>query len=589
MTKNTIKQFIWGYQEHFRISVTSKFERLAEQIGITVMPDVFLVGIATKKKNELYVYVEPEEGHRYTQETFAPFRQEYEKARKSDPRAGMFQTHPVAQEIEDRRLHLRSICRSIIACIEAQDGGGGNVTFCSTPAKVGPFEVCVLIQVPQSQIDEYPSLVTAERRIGPYHVYSLTRSLIRAAAQVFLEECFDALWMPDVSYLECNVEDVAREAGRRMMSAPSTLGVIGDSLDSATLFAACNIISAARYEGASSLGDMLLSARKHTAVEAAIVFAHPIELHDHRGIRKLLELATDGRHLLSDGQTVYGVGTLNASYDPSSETVFRVRFTDHHKWELVHDSTTLMVVEYGNPHVPSLPFNVPKFKRDLPRFFPTIRDKDIERLCTIVLQACKQRHGTTVVIAADAQREAERLRGQATLIEPTCLTEDTVQMVTSIDGAILLDQQGVCYAIGVILDGMASPKGNPSRGGRYNSAVRYTEANPGTLSVVVSADATVDIVPDLRPQIPRRIVDDRLDKLASLAQQERVDPGDHNVVISQLRDVRFYLTVEDCRVANRLIEEIRAKIDFSDGGIIISNTEFKPHPEMNTSYYIPDD
>ena len=50
--------------------------------------------------------------------------------------------------------------------------------------------------------------------------------------------------------------------------------------------------------------------------------------------------------------------------------------------------------------------------------------------------------------------------------------------VTSIDGAtLLISRKGICYSIGVILDGKATNKGKSERGARYNSAVRYVENN----------------------------------------------------------------------------------------------------------------
>jgi hypothetical protein len=34
-------------------------------------------------------------------------------------------------------------------------------------------------------------------------------------------------------------------------------------------------------------------------------------------------------------------------------------------------------------------------------------------------------------------------------------------------GGVLIDPNGTCYAIGVILDGIATTKGDPARGSRY--------------------------------------------------------------------------------------------------------------------------
>ena len=68
--------------------------------------------------------------------------------------------------------------------------------------------------------------------------------------------------------------------------------------------------------------------------------------------------------------------------------------------------------------------------------------------------------------------------------------------------AVLLDPQGACHAVGVILDGTARSDCTPSRGSRDNSAIRYVgSTDTPRLAVVVSDDGTVDVVPLLRPRI----------------------------------------------------------------------------------------
>ncbi|HQU43468.1 MAG TPA: diadenylate cyclase, partial [Pirellulales bacterium] len=112
-------------------------------------------------------------------------------------------------------------------------------------------------------------------------------------------------------------------------------------------------------------------------------------------------------------------------------------------------------------------------------------------------EASAQKHGALLVISEGAAQEADRLANDCTRIRPASLDVETFARVTRIDGAVLLDPQGNCHAIGVILDGLASAKGDPARGSRYNSAVRYVENRKSeypTLAVVVSEDGTIDFV-----------------------------------------------------------------------------------------------
>ena len=85
-----------------------------------------------------------------------------------------------------------------------------------------------------------------------------------------------------------------------------------------------------------------------------------------------------------------------------------------------------------------------------------------------------------LVISSRSDAEARRLSQQSTLIEPSRLTDREVAVVNSIDGAILLDQAGTCRAIGVILDGPATEKGDPSRGARGTTRRFATFPRMGT-------------------------------------------------------------------------------------------------------------
>jgi DNA integrity scanning protein DisA with diadenylate cyclase activity len=75
------------------------------------------------------------------------------------------------------------------------------------------------------------------------------------------------------------------------------------------------------------------------------------------------------------------------------------------------------------------------------------------------------------------------------------MTPSVLRLVTNIDGAVLIDPRGTCFAIGAILDGLATERGDSSRGSRYNSALRYVEtARYPTLAIVVSEDGYIDLL-----------------------------------------------------------------------------------------------
>jgi hypothetical protein len=103
-----------------------------------------------------------------------------------------------------------------------------------------------------------------------------------------------------------------------------------------------------------------------------------------------------------------------------------------------------------------------------------------------------------IVVSKEAEEEAKRLGTQGTPITPRRAAPELMDNLTAIDGSVLLDTQGVCHAIGVILDGIAKEQqGDPSRGARFNSAIRYvgSRAARSCVVVVISEDGRVDVIP----------------------------------------------------------------------------------------------
>lgn len=65
--------------------------------------------------------------------------------------------------------------------------------------------------------------------------------------------------------------------------------------------------------------------------------------------------------------------------------------------------------------------------------------------------------------------------------------------MSSIDGAVICDIDGNCYAIGVILDGKASSKGNISRGARFNSTISYVDSrSEKVVGFIISEDGDIN-------------------------------------------------------------------------------------------------
>jgi hypothetical protein len=294
-------------------------------------------------------------------------------------------------------------------------------------------------------------------------------------------------------------DEILARAGDRLMEAPVFAGRGIEGLYG--LFKACNFISSLTYERATSIGEMLIARKDHPNIQATVTLEKPLSLRQHRAVRKLLEISSVGDAILTDGASVTGFGKFFGNYDESKADLLRVRFTGHHKWELCHSDHKLMRVSYGKPALPLPPLSQQRFTSDLERIFKGISPKAIKNLFQLSEEACKQHHGTVLVFTPEAASESKRLAKQATGLMPVVLTPELLKSVTAIDGAVMLDINGVCHAIGVILDGEAVEFGNPARGARFNSSLRYVaqmeSRNKACVVIVVSEDGPAGVAPEV--------------------------------------------------------------------------------------------
>jgi hypothetical protein len=247
-----------------------------------------------------------------------------------------------------------------------------------------------------------------------------------------------------------------------------------------------------------------------------------------------------------------------------------------------------MRIQYGLPLLPKLPFDEDKLRLDLARLFrEKVTPGQIEHLVGLIKVAEQESHGTMLVITEAAESEAARLSQQGTPIQPLLLNADVLRNLTPIDGAIILDPQGFCYAIGTILDGMASDAGDPSRGARYNSAIRYYEsAQAPCMVVVVSSDGGVTFVPNPSPAIPRSLIDSVIETLVGIESAGAIQRRLYRQTLDWLNDHKFYLTEADCTQINAVVDRLEERLCRADPAAPrIVRVPFQPHPAMIPELY----
>lgn len=134
------------------------------------------------------------------------------------------------------------------------------------------------------------------------------------------------------------------------------------------------------------------------------------------------------------------------------------------------------------------------------------------RIQKIIQKISKQPHGTAIVFMGHDVLEDETKRlfllNRCHQVKPFNLLEQSPEMlmgITSIDGALMADFDGMCRAIGAILDGDAVIPGNLGRGARYNSIKNYIcrlaqkkKTEKGKLfAIICSEDKDVDFVDNM--------------------------------------------------------------------------------------------
>ncbi|SNR57934.1 MULTISPECIES: diadenylate cyclase [Hymenobacter] len=481
---------MWENQSLFRVSAQLFADGVFNLLDRTLKPEVFLLGLASARETDepQAVVIEPVT-HRYHPTDFTNVKARAAALEPDGPREVVYHLHPLDHDRYEKQRWYELLRRAtehslndLVATRQEE-----RISFCSLPVGVYGYQVIIVLQLAADAYHSYYSL--------PGLSGSRPTSLLAATVQEFLQDAARGLRESDTDddrpVLDRDYNEVLRAAGRRFMlrAAAGTHG----------LYDACNGVAALRHEGDEGVGTMIVSRRNHPAVVPILTLDSPIPLRDYRRIRKLLELSEDRNALLTDATDVFGLGYLVEPTDPQYEPLFTVHFTKHYSWELDHGGNTMMKVVSNTPRLPQGTVDEENFTSAIRRVFPAVDAAGIAYLWELTLKATLQTNGTILVISEGAAQEAARLTRQCFRVAPRLMTPSVLRLVTNIDGAVFINPAGTCYAIGAILDGLATEKGDSSRGSRYNSALRYVESSRyPVLAIVVSEDGWIDLLPPVR-------------------------------------------------------------------------------------------
>jgi hypothetical protein len=441
--------------------------------------------------------------------------------------------------------------------LQTAPGGAGRCFFAAHSVPVGNYVFFPALSFDQAAMETVPGMVGsdengAQRRVSLVH--EVIAELLRSSTLALLALQLSSMEAPS---LGDPATKVLRRAARRMVT---TVGIAAGTVASTDLFDTFEALASTAYEGRTGKGGVLLVAREHDLVDVLVRLRSSVPVQNLRQFRKLLELTGPRLDLLTDGTTVYGLGRISARDERRSQTIFRFEVVKHGEWRLSHDGQQLLEVDHGRPRLPRPRISLSRFQETMQRVFPDSASGDVEAIWRLAQAVSVAPYGAMLVVSRAAEQEAARLAAEALVIEPTRIDAALLDSMTRIDGAVLLTPDCVCHGIGVILDGIATGTGDPGRGSRYNSAVRYATTAPAPcVIVIVSEDGTIDLHPHPDREASPDAAERALDDLERAATQEPVDLNRFFTASGRLRLLTSRLSPVQCERANEAWRLVAAR------------------------------
>lgn len=272
-------------------------------------------------------------------------------------------------------------------------------------------------------------------------------------------------------------------------------------------------LSALTYEGDYINCSILVPRYDHTGERRTrrngglnVSFREPIPfaVSHLRQVRKLVEMSDKDIALVVNQQGK--ICGLSVSKPAAYEC--HLRIWGHLSWTITYNETKKLSYYNAKYHIHPQRRHDVQIARTLGPIGESLNTEQSARVEAVIRAAATQSHGTIVIIGSreDAAAETKRLcdARSATGISTINLSENMhlIRYLTAIDGALIMDTDCRCSCIGAILDGDFTAKGNPARGARYNSTVRYVkrraELGEQFAGIVISEDGTIDAVSDGR-------------------------------------------------------------------------------------------
>ena len=560
----------------FRDSVQRETRLALSRIGLhrSEYVKVYSVALTSQDGKHQVTGVDPENGP-FDANDLRSVEEKLAAILEAHPDSDLTIRHPGPYGSREDLPLRRCRAQAIAEAMQESDKLEGHCFFVSDSTPYLEYEIHVCVGLPDEILNSVPSL---PRPITDrYGTGRPLKSFAHAIIHTCLESADMALYLPDPGrkpfVLENCAELIRRSADRFINNISLDL-----TSNAAGLFSAINDISSQTYERSGARGQLIIADDDNLTRNRRVTIKDPVRMLNTRSVRKMLELTDETTALLSDGQSVYGLGMC-----VSAPNVAKIRIEGPSEWSLSIDDTELIRVSHQQATLPKKLLDRDLFEQVARK---TLCDVDTERIWKAFQNSLDSGHGTTIVVSQNPLSEVNRLGQEALAIEPAFLGHEEVARLGRVDGAVFLGPDGRCYAFGVILDGKATDTGDRSRGARFNSAVRYEQESCfDTMAIVISDDGMVDLIPPLMPQKSRTEVEEAVQDYCDYSGQENNDDKKWTRLDDRVRDLGFYLNLDQCSRVNDAYE--------SEMGIRRMNNEtvhhkepLQPHPYMSPSYFI---
>lgn len=273
-------------------------------------------------------------------------------------------------------------------------------------------------------------------------------------------------------------------------------------------------LSAEQYEKSDSHAQIMFSDCSEPC-DLVCEFDEKYELSEGnlRMIRKLMEItkkpdakesATKESDLalvaVKDGDNWFIVGTTEAT-----KTNPTIKFEGNLNWSF-SEGEKVKFRFYKGRYI----LNWEDGKKEYETKIKDVRPQYQEIVRELVGILKKQEHGTAAIISAKTPLNKEILRlcrmNKGIHIKEfdfldSGTNKDYMHQIgmTNIDGAVFIDKDGFCHAIGMIVDGETVVEGDAGRGARYNSINNYVnwvynEKHHYFVGIIISEDGMINIV-----------------------------------------------------------------------------------------------